>query len=895
MSHLERIARACRFGIVAVLWALGGPGVATGTGIYFGQVTGVSGAGAFEDVDVVLSGSDLLTRASPDAQGRFAFYELPRGHYVVQVRKRGYRSSPARSFSVGAGGQVSATSAENDFQLEQLDPNTFVFHWEEDESTAGFDYASRVNRPVAIEFLEDETEAADGSSASRLLRDYNVLLVNGEDGSWTHEHAYRLLRTMQAIPQRIRDPYRVQSLSPSRWFLAPEQLLNDIEMSLDVATGFATVRISVAAFVHSNPKVARIEGKRGTYYSQRLHHAAVRFVTDNGRDIDACERILRDRFGVTTKVIDHISYEVLTERTTQEPGSRFQNFHPEELVQIINMFEEIPSGMRTVPGLQYLVRRLDGMPNPTTSAPAVAHVSAGYIEFMDQAFSGPSLEFTHRLIIHEKAHFFWSHLFNDGLKQEWIRLGGWYRNQDDVDGWSTSKQTEFVSAYAHQRNPDEDMAESISYFIINPDKLRSRSIAKYEFIRDRIMQGNIYISLIRRDLTFEVYNLYPDYVFPGKIRRVDIEVRGGPEEDKTVSIEIALHALDNVLEGAVHAFTRIFSEQGTYKDLYLYPVGLPRGTPGTVLAGSLTLSKHAAGGYWTPDQISITDEHRNERFESPEDFGWSLLIDSPLEDVTPPEYVRNSMMISTSTEIMEGREVQVIDATWKVMEEESGLTECYGYLDIVIQGIHGYWFGIKSREHFDPQDNLCRARKIIPNYMPSSVYTVVYIWMKDRAGNNAGVYFGDPNHGLRQNDSIIDETAVQIEVVTDNPDIAAPELDLNKINIRAMPTHPENPNGETLVTLEFSVRDNISGVQIGWLRLRDPQGTSHHFYIYSNFARHLLFAEEDPSLWSRHTWTVVLPVGSPPGTWGVAEMSFEDRAGNVSRYDFTETVHFELQ
>ena len=46
------------------------------------------------------------------------------------------------------------------------------------------------------------------------------------------------------------------------------------------------------------------------------------------------------------------------------------------------------------------------------------------------------------------------------------------------------------------------------------------------------MQGSIYISQIREDLTFEVYNLFPDYVFPGKIRRVDIRVEGAPEAHK---------------------------------------------------------------------------------------------------------------------------------------------------------------------------------------------------------------------------------------------------------------------------------------------------------------------------------------------------------------------------
>ena len=143
---------------------------------------------------------------------------------------------------------------------------------------------------------------------------------------------------------------------------------------------------------------------------------------------------------------------------------------------------------------------------------------------MESAFKEKGLDSIHRLILHEKAHFLWDHLFDEQLRQDWIELGGWFENPDDKDGWSTTKQVEFVSAYAHGKNPNEDMAESISYYIVNPDKLRSRSPAKYEFIQNRVMHGTRYISKIREDLTFEVYNLYPDYMYPGRIIRIDIEV-----------------------------------------------------------------------------------------------------------------------------------------------------------------------------------------------------------------------------------------------------------------------------------------------------------------------------------------------------------------------------------
>ena len=56
------------------------------------------------------------------------------------------------------------------------------------------------------------------------------------------------------------------------------------------------------------------------------------------------------------------------------------------------------------------------------------------------------------------------------------------------------------------------------------------------------MHGTRYISKIREDLTFEVYNLWPDYVYPGRIIRINIEVTGEPESDKQITIELELHS-----------------------------------------------------------------------------------------------------------------------------------------------------------------------------------------------------------------------------------------------------------------------------------------------------------------------------------------------------------------
>ncbi|MDE2756771.1 MAG: carboxypeptidase-like regulatory domain-containing protein, partial [Acidobacteriota bacterium] len=836
----------------------------------------------------------VLERTVPGPDGGFVFTGLPDGDYVVTVRKRGYRGPPARRFRLEEGVITSPPpgAINREYVLAPLDADTFVYHWEEDQSTSGYDYAAHVNEPLEVEFLGEPIEVSDSSSAIRLNRDYSILLVDGESGSWTQELAYRLLETMRTIPQ---DDWLTTEDKPrgaSQWLLTSEHVENDIRITGGGPENDRTVLISEAAFVNASPRIALIEGKRGKYYSQRLHHALVRFVTGNGRHEESYEKVLQERFGVTTRITKHTTYRELTASTTGEGASRFQKFHSEEIVQIINTFEEMPSGMHKIPELKYLVRRLDGTPHPIhPAAPAVAWPESGYIEFMDTAFLQNSITGVHRLIIHEKAHFLWAHLFDEQLKADWIELGGWYEDVRSPSGWFTTRQTEFVSAYGHAINPNEDMAESVAFFVINPDKLRSRAIGKYEFVRDRVMQGNIYISQIREDLTFEVYNLYPDYVFPGKIRRVDIRVTGAAEEDKTVHIEVELHALDKVLEGATEVYMRIFSEIGTYVEVGLHPDGVFRGRPDTVLSGGFTLSKFVKAGYWFPGQVQIVDAVGNERFESVNDFGWSLYVNNPLEDVIPPRYVRNTASLARSVETREGREIQVIRASWQV-EESTEMKSGGCVANINDELLETYRF--HAQGDYDSQSGRCEVLFLMPHYMPSSVYTMSFIKMTDLALNVTGVYFRHPGHGLRPEDTVVDEAGQQVELITNNPDTEAPEVDLNAIEISAEPTNPDAPNGETLVTLTFRIRDNFAGFTHGYLYLRDPQGIEHGFWVYTP-NRFNLFPSEDPSLWTTHTWTVVLPEGSAPGTWGLANMTVRDRAQNFRQYDFTEIIHFDVE
>ena len=796
--------------------------------------------------------------------------------------------------------------------------NEFRYCWEESITllSVGTDYSSTILEPMTVTFDGLAETIPEFSYAESLYDDYGIILSDEGGVSWTKEHSYALYEMIKRLGLNFHDgtnDYRGDSLPYSKWTLTDDLVVDDISIT-DSDNGTSSdggkfVNLTTQVFTNAIPRMATVDGKKGRYFSNRLHHAVLRFVTDNGEDSGKVNEILRKRYGVSVSIPDYVAL-------TGEQASRFQAFKGWELIAIMSMFEEMPPGMHKIDGLNYLVRRLDGTFDPSTSAPAIAYSGAGYIIFMEHAFVGTSLDYLHRLILHEKAHFLWSKVFDDNLLSDWVALGGWTHscvdgtNPCDIkdyfnvqEGWTTSKQTEFVSAYAHGNNPNEDMAESISYFIVNPDALKSRAMGKYEFIRDRIMQGTIYISTLSDQFTFEVYNLYPDYVYPGKIKRLEVIVTGAPNEKKSGSLTIELHALDNYLEGAKYAYTRIESEVGTYFDLYLYPVeGYTTSgkdadgndvNVGTVLRGTFELAANVKKGFWAPRQISVTDQVGNVRNEGVNDFGFRMFVNSLDEDITPPKYIANSVALTKGTAIEDGLDVQTITATWQVEEELMLGTgnQCYGALNDDNAGTYSF------QQYGDALSNSdCKVVWFMPDYMPSGNYYLNYIVTKDLAMNTVGTYFKGPaglDYGELMDEGNVntDEPAPQVNLTTLNPDTNHPELDINSISISATPTNPSAPNGETVVNISFRVRDDISGYDLGSLYLRDPQGLVTQFYHYPEGGSSLA-ATADGGAWKDHIASYTLPVGSPPGTWGLIEMSVQDKAMNFKYHNFTEIVSF---
>ena len=77
------------------------------------------------------------------------------------------------------------------------------------------------------------------------------------------------------------------------------------------------------------------------------------------------------------------------------------------------------------------------------------------------------------------------------------------------------------------------------------------------------------------------------------------------------------------------------------------------------------------------------------------------------------------------------------------------------------------------------------------------------------------------------------------------------------------------------------------------MSLRNPQGIMRNFDYYDPDFYKIYFTR-DPTVYETYHKTIILPVGSPPGIWGLSGMTIQDKAQNVLRVDFTEVVRFEV-
>lgn len=845
----------------------------------------LSGLEDGDKATVSISSNEYLDVKELTSNCSFSFDNVPPGVHSIGITADGYTCSNSLTVTVDESGNVLPGNTLKFSVTKNGGSGDFHFLWEENGTVAGYTTTATVNEPTVIEFLGKAIVPSDVPSQQNLLSYFQIILSD-EECKWTEEYAYRLWQTMQTfeIASNDNEPgYKADR--PHNKFILTENLLDDDMTVTDMGDGNKIIRISKDAFSYANPYFVSLEGIKGRFFSKRLHHAMTKYVTDYGRDTHKVNEILLRRYGCE---IMNFDYETVTAGITNEPADHFQMFKPSELVAIINMFEELPEGFHKTDHLKYLLRRMDTHPHPIyPEAAAVSWtVENGYIEFMERAFGGNNEHFdTQRLILHEKTHFLWAFTFNDEIKSRWIEIGGWFEDPNSGSGWSTTDQTGFVSQYAHDINPDEDMAESIAYYLKDPEWLHSRNPAKYEFIRDFIMHGTRYISQIPDQFTFEVFNLWPDYDYPGKITKIEVQTKGTPDEDKHVTVDLWLNHVEGCQDGAANGWTRLFSpsfkdqngEIHTHcKDLAFSPVDGDK----FHLRGEVLLNKNLKSGDWTAYAISLTDDKGNARFSSSaNDYVWKLQINNSDEDLWTPEYEEESLKYELyDSKDAEGHDIQVFRPMFKAYDDRE-IT--HAYIGVGVKDSDHYswssYGGLVDRSN--KKGGWIYTELEIPPYFPSGLYYAGSIAAYDPAGNGCWKLF--PNV----------EKIKYHEITTPDPDYKAPEVDLNRVAIYAEPTNPEAPNGETRVSISLFVRDDIAGVQGGILTLRDPKG-GRFSYNFNTMPGHRYW-DNNVTEWVHVKTNCTLAAGAAPGIWGLAEIGVTDNALNIRTYNLVETLIFE--
>ena len=853
-----------------------------------------------------------------DGPSTATFSNLVEGQWALSIDATGYTfpSTSVFDFPETTLATVELTPLQND---------NYTYNWRDDGSAAGHSTQSYIAEPTEIIVLNDTVSVPTGFSAIKLRNEYGILLSDDVE-PWSNEDAYRLYKMFTNLPyypygEGSEVDYTQGKNVRGVFYLSSDEIFEDI--AIETIDGIKHATLSQSAFTYAEPQIVKLDGIRGKFFSKRLYHTVINFITDFARDQQMVEWIARERFG-----IEFLKPGDFLENLMSEDRSNFQEFYNSEKLEILATFEELPEGFHKQDGLKYLVRRIDGQehPDPTyRPAAAIAWTGLNTVEFIYKAFAsinGESrniLSDVRRLILHEKAHFLWTYSFDNITKDDWIEIGGWFEDPTSGTGWSTYNTTESVSAYAHAKNPDEDMAESIAVYLTNPNKLINVSIKKYEFIRDRIMHGTRYVAQIREDLTFTVYNLFPDYVYPGKIIGIELEVEGESDEDKLVKLKVTLDSNDPQIDGGIGGYFRFASSIGTIFDIGVSPVN---GTIDSVLTGQGTLSKFAKNGYWNLVSARIWDQANNQRYENTSTIGMKLYIENPSEDITPPKFLdfQSKLVEDRFTKITgfgttngrldpEGDLHQAIKFNVTVKEETNPLRYGGSLLRINFPNpeqseTHHKEVFIKTQTP-DVVDKKLEGYFLVEEYYPSGYYSFTQMYTADVAQNFAYVTFQDDPESFKETPGNQAFTRDSIYIETEFPDIIKPEIDLNNIEVSAEPTNPNTPNGETRVDINFNARDlsdyigHESGVYLVSMVLQDPQGNRFGYQTGNSTMNHpdLNYYDTNPvnnSDWKNYRFDLVLPAGSAPGLWGISDITILDKVGNTRNYNFVEYVRFDV-
>jgi len=739
-------------------------------------------------------------------------------------------------------------------------------------------------KPPLVE-LDGDAIPVDPTATESLSKKFKIELK----GPWTPTQATQLLNALLSVEEAD-----LASLSKSVWTLVPDTFPEIIKPS---GPNSNDMTISVIAFEYASPKSAMFDGAKGTVSSNRLRNAATAALTKFGEDKALTNRILVGAFACEFGTSATPNMTQLTDASTQEGQGRFTDFLPEERVQLLTWWGEMPQHLYKLDGLNYAVRRGFGFDNPWYPySPAISwpdNKDKSYMEFVDNTFQRDCDTMRH-LLIHEKTHFLYDRVLSEAEKYAWSDLGGWVEKSRDV--WVPWLTTEFVSSYAARVNPDEDIAETMAEYVLHPALVRGRSIAKYRWLRDNIMYGIEYWNQFWPMASFSVANSEPYYHYPDPIHKIEITVTGRLEEDKVAEIVVHLKHGDG-FRSSVTGMTRVSPPGQAVDEQKTLNLKADPNTP-NVLRGTLMFGRLQAAGFWTAKQIRLTDDIGLQRWVPLSEGSWRLFVNNRPASYSDPsgiEYLAHSLKVKVDYAVHKDDKVSAnvstpdavprVTVTFKYRAAQGTWPEWPAMARIYRRkAVASYPVTRWGTCELDPGSGdvgTCTIPFML-NTHRAGEWAVPEIYVQDASGQSWKQWYSDWRY---------DEPQTVFHVPGVGTDDTAPEVDMGSFKVVATAAKPSKPNGETLVSVSFKARDDASGVGYISYRLLDPEGGSHMGQLYHQNSDTRVF-EGDATAWAEYVLITTLPVGSPAGEWGVEEIEVWDKAGNRKDVRLVNTLQF---
>ncbi|CRG98573.1 sporozoite invasion-associated protein 1, putative [Plasmodium relictum] len=852
-----------------------------------------------------------------DTTSRFKFLVKP-GKYYLRIYGNTYMTPSAIKISIPCDKCKYVNGSYNDrirVSPYKSDPNLFIYNWElQVSSPIPLEHINTVHNDEADWFhgntLNDELKLDSSAAATTLKTFYGIELT----GIWGSEYSDRLLSVISEFPDCVKlvtydKNARALQRKHQKWILINGDLGAfdmDIELHNNPEYEYSkTVRVSANAFSFSQ-KLVKNPGNNGKYFSRRLEKVIIRALFTH--DFQLFSTYFEQKHGVT--LLDPNSNELMIKQIT---GYEHKDYQPwsqniEELVEIATSWDEYPKGFQKVKGLRYLVRRKNGLKHPVyPTAPAVAFPGGSerdsFLEFMESAFVNYS-NISH-LVLHEIGHFIYENNLPIEFKNEWMELGKWYKEPLSPSSWASRLEVEFVSAYAHDKNPGEDFAESIASFVLNPRLLSSRSPKKYKWLKEKVFRGSFYTT--SGSHLFEVLNLGNEiFYYPGKVKKIYAKVIGSPTENKQVKVDIYLLSTRGSDGCAKHAYARLFSEQQTYRDVFFFPKDGSECSHH--LYGEFSMNPSESRGRWVSESLTFTGQNDINRYTGIGSFLFYIYINNQNEDLEKPIPLLNS--ISVHPYDSSDTENSLIRLQIMVLEDHMLKKQGGTYTNFASKDNNSYSFFNYTYEMYEPEFNAEIIEKdyflsdistngfrqvssesckeytdmdisklkcfqvvnpvSIPKYCIGNRLYLRQFSAEDEAGNQSMInissdkFFADLKPGTERD--------------THEPVVYNVKVSSKSAN--------KNHDGETIVTVDFSVFDDLSGVFYIYIFLRDPHGGIHR----SSVNRSIL---PNGVGMKNINHKILLPKGSMGGTWMLDEIKAVDRCKNESRNIYSYSVYVE--